>query len=103
MEKFQKKYLEIKNIKRELVGWLEYTADENNCRIERKEWQSKYNSYVVYDFEPFCAEGFEINILLSSFDISYLNFIKYLYHEKLSTIEYLNKCAKIPAAKNYSH
>ena len=99
MDKFQNKYLEIKNINKYVVNWVEDIAEENNCRIERKEWKSKYNSYVVYDYEPFCSEGFEINILLSSFDISYLNFIKYLYNEKLSTIEYLENCVKIPAIK----
>jgi len=103
MGNFQNKYLEIKNINREVVGWLEDIAEENNCKIERKEWKSKYNSYVVYDYEPFCSEGFEINMLLSSFDVSYLNFIKYLYKEKINTIEYLNSCIKIPAIKNYSH
>ncbi len=96
MDKFQNKYLEIKNINKDIVNWVEDIAEENNCRIERKEWKSKYNSYVVYDYEPFCSEGFEINILFSAFDISYLNFIKYLYNEKLSTIEYLENCAKIP-------
>ena len=99
MEKFQNKYLEIKNVSKEFVDWLEDIADENNCKIERKEWKSKYNSYVVYDYEPFCSEGFEINILFSSYDISYLNFIKYLYNEKVLTIEYLEKCAKIPLLK----
>ena len=102
MGKIQNKYLEIKNINREIVDWLEDVAEENNCRIERKEWKSKYNSYVVYDYEPFCSEGFEINLLLSSPEISYLNFIRYLYREKLNTIEYLNNCVKIPAIKNYS-
>ena len=101
MEKYQNKYLEIKNVSKEIVDWLEDIANENNCRIERKEWKSKYNSYVVYDYEPFCSEGFEINILFSSYDISYLNFIKYLYNEKLLTIDYLEKCAKIPMLKNY--
>ena len=99
MDKFQNKYLEIKNINKEMVNWIEDIVEENNCRIERKEWKSKYNSYVVYDYEPFCSEGFEINMLLSAFDISYLNFIKYLYNEKLSTIEYLENCAKIPTIK----
>ena len=103
MGKIQNKYLEIKNINRNIVDWLENIAEENNCRVERKEWKSKYNSYVVYDYEPFCSEGFEINILFSSIDISYLNFVKYLYNEKLSTIEYLNSCIKTPALKNYSH
>ena len=92
MDKFQNKFLEIKNINKDYIDWLEDIAEENNCRIERKEWKSKYNSYVVYDYEPFCSEGFEINILFSSLDISYLNFIKYLYNEKLSTIEYLENC-----------
>jgi hypothetical protein len=101
MDKFLYKYLEIKNINKDYINWLEDVAEENNCRIERKEWKSKYNSYVVYDYEPFCSEGFEINILLSSFDMSYLNFIKYLYNEKLSTIEYLENCAKITSIKNY--
>ena len=102
MDKFQNKYLEIKNINKDIVNWVEDIADENNCRIERKEWKSKYNSYVVYDYEPFCSEGFEINILLSSFDISYLNFIKFLYNEKLSTIEYLENCIKIPSRGRYN-
>lgn len=94
-------YADFKNVPKELLPWLENLAWECRCKIEKKEWKSKYNSYVVYDYEPFCSEGFEINILLSSFDVSYLNFIKYLYKEKLSTIEYLDNCAKIPAVKNY--
>ena len=40
-------------------------------------------------------EGFEINLVISSIDSSYLNFIKYLYDEKISTIEYLNNCIMI--------
>jgi len=102
MGKNQNKYLEIKNINRDIVDWLENVAEENNCRIERKEWKSKYNNYVVYDYEPFCSEGFEINMLFSSTEISYLNFIRYLYKEKLATLEYLNNCINIPSIKNYS-
>ena len=103
MGKVQNKYLEIKNINKDIVDWIVDVAEENNCRVERKEWKSKYNSYVVYDYEPFCSEGFEINLLLSAKEISYLNFIKYLYKEKLATIDYLNNCIKIPQIKNYSH
>ncbi len=97
----QRSQIEFKNVSKDIIPWLEQTALENNCSIDKREWKSKYNSYVVYDYEPFCAEGFEINLLLSSVDISYLNFIKYLYKEKISTIEYLDNCAKIPAVRNY--
>jgi hypothetical protein len=101
MDKFQNKFLEMKNVNKNLITWLENIAEENNCQIERKEWKSKYNSYVVYDYEPFCSEGFEINILFSSFEICYLNFIKFLYNEKIATLEYLENCAKISSIKNY--
>ena len=84
--------LEMKNFDQNLLPWLEDIIEENYSRIERKEWKSKYNSYVVYDYEPFCTEGFEINLVISSRECSYLNFIKYLYDEKVSTIEYLNNC-----------
>ena len=79
MEKFQNKYLEIKNINKDIVAWLEDIVEENNCRVERKEWKSKYNSYVIYDYEPFCSDGFEINLTCSSFSREHLDFLKYLY------------------------
>ena len=52
-------------------------------------------SYVTYDYEPFCSDGFEINVLVSAVDMSYLNFLKYLYNEKINTIDYLNNCINI--------
>ena len=87
--------LEMRNVDKDILPWLEDIIEENNSRIEHKEWKSKYNSYVVYDYEPFCTEGFEINLIISSVEDSYLNFIKYLYEEKVSTIEYLNNCITI--------
>lgn len=87
--------LEMKNVNKDILDWLEDIVDENNARIERKEWKSKYNSYVVYDYEPFCTDGFEINLVITSRNPAYLNFIKYLYDEKVTTIEYLNNCISV--------
>ncbi len=87
--------MEMKNIDKNILPWFEDIIDENNCKIERKEWKSKYNSYVVYDYEPFCTEGFEINLVISSRQRQYLDFVKYLYDEKINTIEYLNNCIMI--------
>jgi len=84
--------LEFKNISKDILPWLERIALENNCRIEKKEWISKYNSYVVYDYEPFCSDGFEISLTISSTSINYLQFIQYLYEDKIKTIEHLNNC-----------
>lgn len=88
----QRKQLEFKNVAKELVSWLEDTALENNCQIEKKEWKSKYNSYVIYDYEPFCSDGFEINMTVSSHNINYLYFLRFLYENKVNVIDYLNSC-----------
>ena len=93
--RYQYSRMEMKNVNKEIVEWLEDIIYENNGHIEKKEWKSKYNSYVIYDYEPFCSEGFEINYIITSCDYSYLSFIKYLYNEKISTVAFLNKCYEI--------
>jgi len=91
----QLKQLEFRNVDKDVLPWFEELISENNCKVERKEWKSKYNSYVIYDYEPFCCEGFEINLLVSSMSYEHLYFLNYLYKNKLNTIEYLNSCVKI--------
>lgn len=85
-------HIEMKNINKNIISWLEDIIEEHNSRVEKKEWKSKYNSYVVYDYEPFCTDGFEVNMVISSINSKYLEFIKYLYEEKINTIDYLNNC-----------
>lgn len=84
--------VEFKNVAKESIGWLENLAWEYRCKIDKKEWKSKYNNYVIYDYEPFCADGFEINLTLSSRQIEYLNFVRFLYENKIRQIGYLKNC-----------
>lgn len=95
--RYQNCHIEMKNVNKDIVAWLETVIDENNSKIDKKEWKSRYNSYVVYDYEPFCSEGFEINLKISSHNSAYLDFIKYLYDEKLHTLEYLKNCMDSPS------
>ncbi|MBR2386253.1 hypothetical protein IKA92_03025 [bacterium] len=97
IQKFNKEginysYMEFKNVPKNLINWLENIAYENKCKIEKKEWRSKYNNYVAYDYEPFCAEGFEINLTLSNKEISFLNFVRYLYELRVQKTTYLECC-----------
>lgn len=87
-----RKNIEFNNVHKDLLDWLEDIVTENNCYVEKREWKSKYNSYVVYNYEPFCSEGFDINITVSSNSLEHLYFLKYLYANKLNTIEFLNNC-----------
>ena len=84
--------IEFKNIPKELLPWLEDLAWEYRARIEKKEWKSKYNNYVIYDYEPFCSDGFEINVTLCSKSHQFLNFIRFLYENKVRLIEYIKRC-----------
>ena len=34
--------LEMKNVNKDILAWLEDIVEENNSRIEKKEWKSKY-------------------------------------------------------------
>ena len=87
-----KRTFEFLNVNYELLFWLENIIEENNCKIERKEWKSKYNNYVIYEYEPFCPEGFTINVLISSNDFEYINFVRYLYDSKVNIINRLERC-----------
>ena len=33
--------LEMKNVNKDILGWLEDIIEENNSRIERKEWKER--------------------------------------------------------------
>ena len=85
-------FAEFYNVPKELLNWFDDIVYENNATIEKKEWKSKYNSYVIYDYEPFCSDGFEINVIISSVSLYSIGFIKYLYTNKLKVIEHLQRC-----------
>lgn len=57
----------------------------------KEEWRSKYNSYFVYDFEPFCSDGF---ILYYYFDPSHRHadfFLWKLFEDVLPKMERLEQ------------
>lgn len=87
-----KKTFEFLNVNHILLKWLENIILENNCKIEKKEWKSKYNNYVIYEYEPFCPEGFTINVLISSSGYEYINFVRFLYDSKINMINHLERC-----------
>ena len=88
-------FMEFRDVNKEFLPWLEDLALEYHCRVEKKEWRSKYNNYVVYDYEPFCSDGFEISLTISSKNVCFLNFVRYLYEIKVQTVNYLNNCIAI--------
>ena len=60
-------------------------------------YQSKYNEYVKYDYEPFCADGFNIEFEIADnssdrvFSSSRLRFIEYVAVKRLDRYIELEK------------
>lgn len=59
-----------------------------------QEWRNKYNSIIVYDYEPFCADGFHhvITLDLAQQDKNKAAFAIYLINKYIETIQTLEKC-----------
>lgn len=63
----------------------------DNLKATKEEYQSKYNRYVVYDYQPSCIQGFKY---YAEFEVSrrYIDFIMYLITTKLENINKLEGC-----------
>ncbi|MFW6246955.1 MAG: hypothetical protein ACOC22_02135 [bacterium] len=57
------------------------------------EWINKYNSYIVYDYEPFCSDGFKIRYILKD-DVDYnkQKYTEFLIEKIRKTIKHLEDC-----------
>lgn len=69
-------------------------------RIEvGKTFQSKYNAYVCYDYEPFCIDGFIIQYKVADKCTNYktdlLKFIEFLAIERLNRFINLEKQSEL--------
>lgn len=90
--------IEMDAEQQEAISIVQNMLNDNNLEFNREFYQSKYNSYVVYDYKPFCFEGF---IYGMEFDIENekdkhtLSFISYLLSEWVSVVNKLNKLIEL--------
>jgi len=77
-----------------LLDWITVLSEENNCKVAVT-WVSKYNNYVTYDYEPFCTDGLELHLTITSGDKNVLNYLVFLYDERLSRSAHLEKCLSL--------
>lgn len=78
--------------KKDLLSFIQNNCYAFGCSIKNVSWQSKYNSYVAFDYEPFCTDGFHIDVTLDSEKEENLLAFKHYYDKKLSVIKYLKNC-----------
>ncbi len=60
----------------------------------RQIWQSKYNRDISYDYEPFCNDGFNINIEIKQIkeNKNKILFSRYLYEKTSKMLNHLELC-----------
>lgn len=58
-------------------------------------WQSKYNDYVRYDYEPFCIDGFIANYFITNENKNILKFYREIISNLLKNIAQLERCYKL--------
>jgi hypothetical protein len=83
----------FKKIPKNLVEWFENLIEDTNCKIEIKIWQSDELSYVRYNYKPFCADGYSIEITVSG-EYNHMDFVKQLYAKRIANIEHLQRSMK---------
>lgn len=79
---------------RETIQYVYDTICTHKGVIECAEWQSRYNNYVVYGYEPSCPEMFKLTITLKS-GLVYNDFILFHLSQQVKNVEHLEKCLTI--------
>lgn len=84
---------------KDVISFVGKVIDELHLEVFRTEWESKYNSYVVYDYEPFCVDGFEIvaNIEYTEENENKIAFAKRIIGDWISKVNNLNKILELTA------
>lgn len=70
--------------------FVEEELNNNKIKITKDIWRSKYNKFVIYDYEPFCTSGFE-HLLCVEGEANYMEFISKVIKNKLDKYLALEK------------
>jgi hypothetical protein len=68
--------------------------EENTCRITKQEWRSKYSEFVVYDYEPFCSDGFAVTVFFTG-EEHQTGYAMYLIKKRLKELRDLEYCVSL--------
>jgi len=84
---------------KDVISFIGKVIDELNLKVFRTEWESKYNSYVVFDYEPYCVDGYNY---IASFEYSEevenkIAFAKRIIGDWISKVNDLNKILALTA------
>lgn len=82
---------------KDIIAFIDRLLDELNLNILGREWHSKYNSYVAYEYKPFNTAGFDIviGIEYSEQNENKVAFMKRIIADWIKKVNQLNKLLAI--------
>lgn len=89
MDSFTKKF---EDFPEGLTSWLEAVVEESESKIQKTEWQNKFDDKICYTHRPENPEEYELMITVCSKSKNILEFIEYLVENKMKAIDYLKNC-----------
>ena len=78
----------------ELISNVEKLLDESNI-IYKIQWQSRVCDDIIYDFEPFYTEGYNIKFNIERTLLYKLNWVLYNTNKYIKAINSLNKLLEV--------
>ena len=81
---------------------VERLLDEFDYIDCNRYWQSKYNAYVSYDYEPFCVEGFNLGFNIYFRENAKAQYFLYLINREFESLIKLEKDFKLDIDKRTS-
>lgn len=78
----------------QLISNVEKLLDESGITY-KMEWKSKYNEYILYDYEPFCSEGYYLRFNIERTLLYKLNWVLYNANKYIKAVNSLNKLLEV--------
>lgn len=78
---------------------VERLLDEFDYIDCNRYWQSKYNAYVSYDYEPFCVEGFNLGFNIYFKENAKAQYFLYLINREFESLIKLENDFKLDIDK----
>lgn len=78
----------------ELISFVEKLLDESGITY-KVQWKSKYDEFVIYDYEPFCTEGYYLRFNIERTLLYKLNWVLYNANKYIKVVNGLNKLLEV--------
>lgn len=76
---------------KEMIERIISELNDSRIKIARTQWQSKYNNYIIYDYEPFCNEGFKLAIDIDCSNETMARYASFVLTQRLEQFTKLEK------------